>query len=938
MNKFSYVFKAMMTKTLKRSFNSSKFTKNLKNEKTDGRDTSSKEENKKIEHNPELDKVNEFELKMINKPKNKDVNEQKNDKHYSHNTNVHIQNHSLSEFVNEIKGSDSFNSKDLNQPNKPIEEKQKEVPNSTSNNTNIKNDNLKTNIINESESSVKQKVKENDNIDKNKKKEIHKKDNNNNTTTNSSELKSEIKDNNSSKSDVKNKLTIDDATNKKDDKINIIKDKKQHESNNNFNQIENKKIKNDEKSENTIHTHNNVKIQENEKNLKLNINNESKNEIKKQDNISKINPITNQSNLNKQDTAKKEGEKIVKTEIKKDVKSEVKKEDKVDVKNEVKKEEKVEVKSEVKKEAKVEVKSEVTKEVKNEVIKELKNEVIKEVNVEAKGNVEFKAEDTSKLKTNIKIDSIPKNTLNDQIDKKEKENINNTNSKNKIINNEGLQIKTNEQGIKKSELKKEEAKVEIKKDITKEELKPQIVNEKKQMNENKQNNKQPNVKNQQESPKKDNTKNQDNFRQNENIKNVENKKNDNIVKSKSNVQKNKVINYNETPNMPPSKFGLNKDYNFKIDDHAGVPNQQRDKIQNIVIKRLIDDDYTPNEAEEFKKKIREATFGLKVKNPEDYFDTEKVINLIKNDSDFALYEKVVSGYRKIYNHAEEQRMDLYDENYKKIKNIRSPPINEDNPTKIQLENNKSTGRKWVPHKNVESINLSYKNERKQKEANITYNYNKEEYKYYDFVKNEAIEERKRLDKNLENYKKKVMPLDTLDKATENAFFKKFGFDKNNKEQMSRVNDILNIFKTPVSDLINFDVWRTFDHNLRYYKNLSEPNFKKCFFSPDKLIKQFSFPGDSLEQDNTGHYFFQDMDLNIYLLYDFKQTTMTYGENESDDYYQQQIDKQINPRFHLHKSLTPKEFWNTNEEREFRVMATPYSNIKRFITYMKLEVS
>lgn len=863
-----------MNNIISRQFNSSKFTKNAKNEKGEGRDTTNKDENKKFEHNPELDKVNEFELDLINKAQNKEgnKNEHKVDSISQPRVNVHIQSHSLSEFVSEIKNTD----------NKTIF---KNVSSDSSGN--------KTNKTNKEESKSEIKVEDTK------------------TNTDQISIKKELKINNNTLTNEK--ISIDKKIEKQESpKKEFVQTK-----------IADKKVeKNEPLKEKIVASEQSVKINETVSENKINkVNNNQESSVNNSKSASNL-KNENQGNTNKIET-------------------------------------KIEKSQEIKLEKPIEnINNSINKEASNEKNNQKTNESLpnngnknSEIKNKTSGNEnEIKTKKNStNPKPNINIES--KNEANKEAKKDE-----NTNKKIEEKQQPQKEVKKEAIKNKENEPKIENVKVEIKKEAPKEDPK----------------NKESNIKQQQSvkaakeevKPKVENvdkskastvslnspsSKNESNSNNNKNKKEVEkqanrsnenkNNKNQDNKQTNSNANNNSKIkvNYKETPNMPPSKNGLYNSINYKIDDHAGVPPQHREKIQNMVIKRLIDDDYSPEEADNFKKKVREASFGLKVKHLEDFFDAEKMMNHIKTDFDFRLYEKVVSYYRKLYLHTEEQRMELYDENYKKIKNLKSPKINEDNLTNIQ-QNSMKNGRKWVPHKNVESINLSYKGERKQKEPSINYSYNKEEYRSYEFVRNEALEERKRLDSQIEVYKKKIMPLETLDKNTEEAFFKKFGFNKNNKDQINRINEILNLYKIPVKDLINYDVWRTFDHKIRFYKNLGDKNFKKCMLSPEKLLKQFSFPGDSMEQNNTGHYFFQDMDLNVYLLYDYNQTTMTFGENESEEFYQQQIDKQINPRFHLHKSLTPKEFWNTNEERNFRIMATPYSNIKRFITYIKLEVS
>lgn len=86
---------------------------------------------------------------------------------------------------------------------------------------------------------------------------------------------------------------------------------------------------------------------------------------------------------------------------------------------------------------------------------------------------------------------------------------------------------------------------------------------------------------------------------------------------------------------------------------------------------------------------------------------------------------------------------------------------------------------------------------------------------------------------------------------------------------------------------------------------------------------------------TGAYFFEDNNLDVFCVFDWKQTTLSWGKNLEDTMYENQ--DHILPEFRIKKYLEPEEFWSSDEPREFRVAHSKYAERKRFVTWLRKEL-
>ena len=86
---------------------------------------------------------------------------------------------------------------------------------------------------------------------------------------------------------------------------------------------------------------------------------------------------------------------------------------------------------------------------------------------------------------------------------------------------------------------------------------------------------------------------------------------------------------------------------------------------------------------------------------------------------------------------------------------------------------------------------------------------------------------------------------------------------------------------------------------------------------------------------TGCYFFEDCNLDSFILFDWKQTTLTWGENLPDEEYKNQ--DHIMPLHRIRKFPSQEEFWASNEHQEFRYNFSKYAERRKFLRWILKEV-
>mmetsp|Transcript_5991 Transcript_5991/g.6212 ORF Transcript_5991/g.6212 Transcript_5991/m.6212 type:complete len:1058 (+) Transcript_5991:302-3475(+) len=373
---------------------------------------------------------------------------------------------------------------------------------------------------------------------------------------------------------------------------------------------------------------------------------------------------------------------------------------------------------------------------------------------------------------------------------------------------------------------------------------------------------------------------------------------------------------------------------YKIKFHVNTPDETL--IKKLVTEMLIEDKVTPNTAEEFKTKVREPTYGLRFENIHNDIHPNNAANLLQDFVDHEQIGKVEKDFLHLYTYHVDQKREIYDKKYIQIENLSRPK--EFNPSKKEKES-----KKWRPHENTTSPNKASSDFlKKQPRLNLNYNYNFEEHTVFTDVLKEAqkkdeamlMKSEDKLLKYSNTYKGLLLELRERNLA--NSFCSNNVNEIRNstgQEEKKAYNNQL--FSIP-QGLKNYEMWRSFDRSLNFYMDFVNGS-KKVKLVPSELIKKFGKPGKQIDQNVTGHYIFEDSNLDVFMLYEHKQTTMSWGDNWEDEIYEKQSKANINPMFQIMKVPTPEEFWSSNEEKDMRIMFTPHAEWKKFIAFLKLEL-
>jgi hypothetical protein len=224
-----------------------------------------------------------------------------------------------------------------------------------------------------------------------------------------------------------------------------------------------------------------------------------------------------------------------------------------------------------------------------------------------------------------------------------------------------------------------------------------------------------------------------------------------------------------------------------------------------------------------------------------------------------------------------------------------------------------------------------------------YNYNYEQFKEYTTLYDEA---KKKDQEELRQFYKMVkysrLNAEKGDKSAV-AFAKKFRLDLitiPDEYKDESIDDIKAHKKTkrPLvrvrtnRDMSKYDAWRVFDRELLKTggKQICD---RKIWLSPALLVKAFGMPNPSRTGfEGTGEYEFEDNNLDIFNIADYKKTTMYWGLNREDEYYER--DLKLPPHKRRRKWPSIKEFWTSNEPQEFKLYCQEYADYRKFRIWIR----
>lgn len=421
--------------------------------------------------------------------------------------------------------------------------------------------------------------------------------------------------------------------------------------------------------------------------------------------------------------------------------------------------------------------------------------------------------------------------------------------------------------------------------------------------------------------------------------NIDNKKIEDEKEEKTGTEPQNLKNFYKIRNYKDNKL------NHNITFHESVKSQNKESLKRVINKLLNEDGVTPQESEDFKNEVRSANYGLWFKNLEKIPDENFINNIIEEYDlgELKTAEKTYKPYSFMVKYHEEQRKYL-NPIYEELDKLDTLPIHGYN----KIDEFKKSG-KWYPHKNVESPNFSdLESGKKQKRLSIDYNFNFEENKIFSREYNKA---KKIDDLNIENENKLLTYIKNNPNSKEAIKFRFTNFvpierkiqipinthsydfsdwtpEKKKEERKERVDKFS-------KNITEYDVWRTFTETIPYIKNFSD-NSRKIKISPKKLIQRFGHPSNPVENDMTGCYFFQDSNLDVFILFDWQQTTKTWGSNLPDEKYIKQNENTL-PIHRKIKFPTVDEFWELEEPQLFKFNFSKLAERRKFYYWLIKEL-
>ena len=138
-----------------------------------------------------------------------------------------------------------------------------------------------------------------------------------------------------------------------------------------------------------------------------------------------------------------------------------------------------------------------------------------------------------------------------------------------------------------------------------------------------------------------------------------------------------------------------------------------------------------------------------------------------------------------------------------------------------------------------------------------------------------------------------------------------------------------VFTRTDKDIREYDAWRCVDRSIiaptGKEKAVCKVNFppallKKAFGKPEPTITGFA---------GTGVYEFEDTNLDLFRIHDYKQTTFYHGFNREDEFYNTVKNMKRHEKRRVKPWPSADEFWELEEPREFRLLAGSQADWRKF---------
>ena len=138
-------------------------------------------------------------------------------------------------------------------------------------------------------------------------------------------------------------------------------------------------------------------------------------------------------------------------------------------------------------------------------------------------------------------------------------------------------------------------------------------------------------------------------------------------------------------------------------------------------------------------------------------------------------------------------------------------------------------------------------------------------------------------------------------------------------------------------MTNYDAWRCHDRAIFLVDHM-HPVSAKFMVPPALLVRLFGIPDQpTYGIVSTGEYNFEDNNLDLYRLFDYKQTDLFHGLNREDDYYTTARNMRKPEHKRKRKQPSVEEFWTSDEPVVFKLHASEKSDVKRFKRWFRAQI-
>ena len=139
------------------------------------------------------------------------------------------------------------------------------------------------------------------------------------------------------------------------------------------------------------------------------------------------------------------------------------------------------------------------------------------------------------------------------------------------------------------------------------------------------------------------------------------------------------------------------------------------------------------------------------------------------------------------------------------------------------------------------------------------------------------------------------------------------------------------------DMSEYDVWRAFDRQLICTTG-KEQAVCKLMIPPALLKRAFGTPDATATGfTGTGNYEFEDSNLDLYRIHDYKQTDFYHGFNREDEAYYSEKNMKKPEHKRRRKWPTIEEFWACEEPKPFRLIASDHADWRKFKRWLRVHL-